>query len=163
MDKERNSNNSYVIGLDIGTRSVVGVVGYLEYGRYKIAAMAQQLHTTRAMLDGQIHDIYKVGDTIRQVKLALERQLNMELKDVCIAAAGRVAMENRVVTATPSATKEAFFPSFAAIAVLMTAHGKQEAKTKISLLSFIRGSQLTARKVRIGIRTTLARQAIISL
>ena len=84
MDKERNSNNSYVFGLDIGTRSVVGVVGYLEYGRFKIAAMAQQLHTTRAMLDGQIHDIYKVGDTIRQVKLSLERQLNMELKDVCI-------------------------------------------------------------------------------
>ena len=43
MDKERNSNNSYVFGLDIGTRSVVGVVGYLEYGRFKIAAMAQQL------------------------------------------------------------------------------------------------------------------------
>ena len=97
MDKERNSNNSYVFGLDIGTRSVVGVVGYLEYGRFKIAAMAQQLHTTRAMLDGQIHDIYKVGDTIRQVKLALERQLNMELKDVCIAAAGRVL---RTVNAT---------------------------------------------------------------
>ena len=94
MDKERNSNNSYVFGLDIGTRSVVGVVGYLEYGRFKIAAMAQQLHTTRAMLDGQIHDIYKVGDTIRQ---ALERQLNMELKDVCIAAAGRVL---RTVNAT---------------------------------------------------------------
>ena len=36
MDKERNSNNSYVFGLDIGTRSVVGVVGYLEYGRFKI-------------------------------------------------------------------------------------------------------------------------------
>ena len=51
MDKERNSNNSYVFGLDIGTRSVVGVVGYLEYGRFKIAAMAQQLHTTRAMLE----------------------------------------------------------------------------------------------------------------
>ena len=97
MDKERNSNNSYVFGLDIGTRSVVGVVGYLEYGRFKIAAMAQQLHTTRAMLDGQIHDIYKVGDTIRQVKLVLERQLNMELKDVCIAAAGRVL---RTVNAT---------------------------------------------------------------
>ena len=36
--------------------------------------MAQQLHTTYTMLDGQIHDIYKEGDTIRQVKLALERQ-----------------------------------------------------------------------------------------
>ena len=42
------------------------------------------------------NDIYKVGDTIRQVKLALERQLNMELKDVCIVA-GRVL---RTVNAT---------------------------------------------------------------
>lgn len=90
MDKEKNSNNNYVFGLDIGTRSVVGVVGYLEYGRFKVVAMAERLHSTRAMLDGQIHDIYKVGDTIRQVKLSLESQLETELKDVCIAAAGRV-------------------------------------------------------------------------
>ena len=90
MDRDKNTNNNYVFGLDIGTRSIVGVVGYLEYGRFKIAAMAEKLHTTRSMLDGQIHDIYKVGDTIRQVKLSLESQLDTELKDVCIAAAGRV-------------------------------------------------------------------------
>ena len=89
MEKDKNTNN-YVFGLDIGTRSIVGVVGYLEYGRFKIAAMAEKLHTTRSMLDGQIHDIYKVGDTIRQVKLSLESQLDIDLKDVCIAAAGRV-------------------------------------------------------------------------
>ena len=34
--------------------------------------------------------IYMVGDTIRQVKLSLESQLDIDLKDVCIAAAGRV-------------------------------------------------------------------------
>ncbi len=89
MEKDKNTNN-YVFGLDIGTRSIVGVVGYLEYGRFKIEAMAEKLHTTRSMLDGQIHDIYKVGDTIRQVKLSLESQLDIDLKDVCIAAAGRV-------------------------------------------------------------------------
>ena len=42
------------------------------------------------MLDGQIHDIYKVGDTIRRVKNSLERQIGFALTDVCIAAAGRV-------------------------------------------------------------------------
>ena len=62
MDKERNSNNSYVFGLDIGTRSIVGVVGYMERNRFKVIAMAEQKHETRAMLDGQIHDIYKVGE-----------------------------------------------------------------------------------------------------
>ena len=32
MEKDKNTNN-YVFGLDIGTRSIVGVVGYLDNGR----------------------------------------------------------------------------------------------------------------------------------
>lgn len=80
----------FVFGLDIGTRSVVGVVGYQERNTFNVVAMADKEHETRAMLDGQIHDIYKVGDTIRAVKLELEKQLDFKLKDVCIAAAGRV-------------------------------------------------------------------------
>ena len=44
----------------------------------------------RAMLDGQIHDIYKVGDTIRKVKNSLENQLEKELRYFIAAAAGRV-------------------------------------------------------------------------
>lgn len=79
-----------VFGLDIGTRSIVGVVGFLDRRGFHIVAMAQKEHETRAMLDGQIHDIYKVGDTIRQVKNELEKQLDRQLSDVCIAAAGRV-------------------------------------------------------------------------
>ena len=82
--------NDLVFSLDIGTRSIVGVVGYLEHNIFHIAAMAQAEHDTRSMLDGQIHDIYKVGDTIRRVKNDLERQLGFTLTDVCIAAAGRV-------------------------------------------------------------------------
>ena len=38
MEKDKNTNN-YVFGLDIGTRSIVGVVGYLEYGRFKICLL----------------------------------------------------------------------------------------------------------------------------
>lgn len=79
-----------VFGLDIGTRSIVGVVGYLSHQVFHVVAMAEEKHATRAMLDGQIHDIYKVGDTIRRVKNSLERQIGFALTDVCIAAAGRV-------------------------------------------------------------------------
>ncbi len=86
-----------VFGLDIGTRSIVGVVGFQDRRGFHVVAMAQQEHETRAMLDGQIHDIYKVGDTIRKVKNDLERQLDRQLSDVCIAAAGRVL---RTVNAT---------------------------------------------------------------
>lgn len=87
---QMNTQNNLVFGLDIGTRNVVGMVGYLEHNRFKIVAMALKEHETRAMLDGQIHDIYKVGDTISAVKFQLEKQINMDLTDVCIAAAGRV-------------------------------------------------------------------------
>ncbi len=85
-----NAQNDLVFGLDIGTRNVVGIVGYLEHNRFKIVAMALKEHETRAMLDGQIHDIYKVGETISTVKYQLEKQIKTELTEVCIAAAGRV-------------------------------------------------------------------------
>ena len=75
MDNTQSRNETLVFGLDIGTRSIVGVVGYMERNRFKVIAMAEQKHETRAMLDGQIHDIYKVGDTIRKVKNSLENQL----------------------------------------------------------------------------------------
>lgn len=83
-------DNGYVFGLDIGTRTIVGVVGRYVHNRFKVSAIVSREHQTRAMLDGQIHDIYKVGDTIRDVKNALESKLNIKLTDVCIAAAGRV-------------------------------------------------------------------------
>ncbi len=97
MDNRTPIKDDLVFGLDIGTRSIVGVVGYMDRTGFHVVAMAQKEHDTRAMLDGQIHDIYKVGDTIRFVKNELERQLERQLSDVCIAAAGRVL---RTVNAT---------------------------------------------------------------
>ena len=79
-----------VFGLDIGTRSVVGTVGYKVNDKFVILAQRVKEHDTRAMLDGQIHDIQKVGDTIREVKSQLESAVNEKLTSVCIAAAGRM-------------------------------------------------------------------------
>ena len=80
-----------VFGLDIGTRSIVGTVGYREGSQFHIVAQCVKYHDTRAMLDGQIHDINKVGEEIVYVKETLEKQLQgRKLKEVCIAAAGRV-------------------------------------------------------------------------
>lgn len=90
MESLEKIKNDLVFGLDIGTRNVVGIIGYMEKNRFKVIAMASEEHSTRAMLDGQIHDIYKVGDTIRKVKNSLIKELDLELTDVCIAAAGRV-------------------------------------------------------------------------
>lgn len=80
-----------VFGLDIGTRSVVGTVGYKRNTReFTVIAQAVRFHETRAMLDGQIHDISSVAETISQVKRELEEKIGRELNEVCIAAAGRV-------------------------------------------------------------------------
>ena len=80
-----------VFGLDIGTRSLVGTVGAREDEHtFKVYAIDQAEHETRAMLDGQIHDIPKVSESIRKMKKRLEAKLGKELTEVSIAAAGRV-------------------------------------------------------------------------
>lgn len=79
-----------VFGLDIGTRNVVGTVGYRTEDAFIVVAQYIMEHETRAMLDGQIHDIGRVAETIRKMKEQLERQIGQPLNEVCIAAAGRV-------------------------------------------------------------------------
>ena len=90
MEGVKEKQGQLVFGLDIGTRSIVGTVGYLNGGKFHVLAQRSREHETRAMLDGQIHDIGKVGETISQVKEQLEVDLGRELTEVCIAAAGRV-------------------------------------------------------------------------
>ncbi len=80
-----------VYGLDIGTRSIVGTVGYKTADRaFTVVAQSTRLHATRAMMDGQIHDIASVANTISEITKELEEQTGQKLKEVCIAAAGRV-------------------------------------------------------------------------
>ena len=90
MEKNKYPDN-LVFGLDIGTRSIIGTVGYKENtNNFKVISHVVREHDTRAMLDGQIHDINKVSESIGLVKRALEKKIGKRLSDVCIAAAGRV-------------------------------------------------------------------------
>ena len=69
-----------VFGLDIGTRSIVGTVGYrTPDGGFVVVAQESVEHETRAMLDGQIHDIQAVADTILVVKRRLEKLTGRKL------------------------------------------------------------------------------------
>ncbi|MBP3678026.1 MAG: dephospho-CoA kinase [Agathobacter sp.] len=87
----RSKQMENVFGLDIGTRNVVGTVGYrTEDEKFTVIAQYIKEHETRAMLDGQIHDIGRVARTVKAVKEELERQIESPLSEVCIAAAGRV-------------------------------------------------------------------------
>lgn len=91
MSDKSAVEQSLVFGLDIGTRNVIGTVGYrTEDNEFIVVAQCVREHETRAMLDGQIHDIGRVGRTITKVKEELERQTEEPLTEVCIAAAGRV-------------------------------------------------------------------------
>ncbi|MDE7425615.1 MAG: rod shape-determining protein [Lachnospiraceae bacterium] len=81
----------YIFGLDIGTRSIVGTVGYRESEKkFVVVAQVVEMHETRSMLDGQIHDIAKVAESIQNVRQKLEEMIGFRLEEVCIAAAGRV-------------------------------------------------------------------------
>lgn len=75
--------------LDIGTRSVVGLLGTSENDNYKIIDFAQCPHRVRAMRDGQIEDIDLACEAVREVKKQLEARSGFQLQRVSIAAAGR--------------------------------------------------------------------------
>jgi cell division protein FtsA len=78
-----------LFSLDIGTRTVVGIVGYHDGQKYKIQAFDVEEHKERAMFDGQVHDIELVAKAVLKVKERLEKKVGLKLKRVSIAAAGR--------------------------------------------------------------------------
>ena len=78
-----------IFALDIGTRSIIGVVGRVESGRFHVLAIEKENHGQRAMLDGQIEDIERVAAVADVVKQRLENRTKLRLTRVCVAAAGR--------------------------------------------------------------------------
>lgn len=57
-----------LFSLDIGTRTVVGVVSVLEADGYRVLDYEIMSHPERAMYDGQIHDIEKVTQVVCKIK-----------------------------------------------------------------------------------------------
>ncbi len=83
-----NNERSRLFALDIGTRSVVGLVGEREGLQTRILGYERQEHHTRSMMDGQIHDVQEVSRILASVKERLEESYGT-LTQVSIAAAGR--------------------------------------------------------------------------
>ncbi len=79
-----------VFALDIGTRTVIGLVGVKEGKRFKVIASEIMEHKSRAMYVGQVHDLAGVAEVVSQIKERLEKKVGFRLKSVSIAAAGRV-------------------------------------------------------------------------
>lgn len=87
--------NDVILALDIGTRSIIGMVGVVEEGKVKIIAVEKEDHTERAMMDGQIENIEKVAHLAGKVKERLENKTRVRLTRVCVAAAGRALKTKR--------------------------------------------------------------------
>ncbi|MFI3254330.1 MAG: cell division FtsA domain-containing protein [Eubacteriales bacterium] len=83
------SQSELIFALDIGTRSVIGVVGEARGEMFHVLYMAKEEHVKRAMMDGQIEDIDQVAKIVTIVKERLEEQIGSPLSRVCVAAAGR--------------------------------------------------------------------------
>lgn len=88
------SPDELIFALDIGTRSIIGLVGLMRNDRFHIVAIETVEHEKRAMIDGQIEDIDEVASVAGQVKASLETQIGFALHRVCVAAAGRALKTN---------------------------------------------------------------------
>jgi len=98
--KSQNDQNDRIFALDIGTRSVVGLIVQSNDEKFQVLDYAIREHDERSMLDGQIHDIMAVAKVIRQIKEELE-QRNGPLHKVAVAAAGRSLRTRRVHVEMP--------------------------------------------------------------
>ncbi|MDD3299131.1 MAG: hypothetical protein PHP19_09735, partial [Firmicutes bacterium] len=94
MDREPLNR---MFALDIGTRTVVGVLalGGTQRNRLEIIDMEVMEHRDRSMFDGQIHDIGRVTEVVKEVKRKLEQRNGCSLQHVSVAAAGRALITHR--------------------------------------------------------------------
>ena len=87
--RTKRQQGDTVFALDIGTRTVVGVLAEKTSAGYKVIDMETIAHESRSMTDGQIEDIDAVSAVVKAVKSALERRQSIKLQRACVAAAGR--------------------------------------------------------------------------
>lgn len=78
-----------IFALDIGTRTIVGVLAKKLDTGCEILDIETVAHEKRCMTDGQIEDIKTVAEDIKKVRRALEQKNHISLTSACIAAAGR--------------------------------------------------------------------------
>ncbi|BBB90249.1 MAG TPA: cell division FtsA domain-containing protein [Methylomusa anaerophila] len=101
--------NRLLFALDIGTRSVVGLIGEQAGNSIKLLAFDREEHHTRAMLDGQIHDVREVAEVLGNVKSRLEDRVG-PLKKVAVAAAGRALCTLQVTSEMDTSTRGTLTP-----------------------------------------------------
>ena len=89
--------NEKLFALDIGTRSIVGIILEQSGEKYHVADILVKEHKERAMVDGQIHNVLLVAQLIQEIKEELEKT-HGPLTKVSVAAAGRSLKTEQAVT-----------------------------------------------------------------
>ena len=70
--KRSQREENVVFGLDIGTRSVVGTVGYMMDDKFYVVAQHVQAHETRAMLETYGKQVDFIDfESLRQIEAAI--------------------------------------------------------------------------------------------
>ncbi|MCM1334447.1 MAG: rod shape-determining protein, partial [Eubacterium sp.] len=95
-ETELRPQGSTVFALDIGTRTVVGIIGEYIDDKFRLTGYVSVPHTKRAMVDGQVEDIKQTAKIVAQVKDELEHRTGIKLERVSIAAAGRALKTARL-------------------------------------------------------------------
>lgn len=91
-----HADKAPIFALDIGTRSIVGVLAHHQDGKLEIIDCEIREHLERSVQDGQIHDVEKVAEVIQKIKKELESRNQVQLKQVSVAAAGRSLKTMRI-------------------------------------------------------------------
>lgn len=128
--------NDYVFALDIGTRTVVGLLCRVtETDNLVVEHYCVERHPQRAMLDGQIHEVGQVSAVLARVKENLEEKVGVVLERAAIAAAGRALSTLRTSARIDlSSTREITAADLHSLEIQVLAKAREEmAKEQASL------------------------------
>ena len=93
--RHSDQEQDLIDALDIGTRSVSGLLARQEQDKMRVLEVERRPHERRTMLDGQIEDIRQVAKVVSEVTKSLEERSGRKLERACVAAAGRALRTER--------------------------------------------------------------------
>ncbi|HUW64367.1 MAG TPA: cell division FtsA domain-containing protein [Spirochaetia bacterium] len=141
--KKTPAPENTIFALDIGTRTVIGLVGVPKSGKLGIVAQHLVEHERRTMLDGQIHDIPGVAGAVREVVHHLEEKTGFGLQRVAIAAAGRSLITGRGRAEQNTEGRRADWPEVEALTMAAVRQAHREVETHTPGLTCVGHSVLS--------------------
>ncbi|MBS4008524.1 MAG: rod shape-determining protein [Clostridium sp.] len=99
-------SDKHLLALDVGTRKVTGMLLEKKERGFEILSVETREHRTRAMLDGQIHDIPRVAEVVSEVHNLLQQKGQCKISRAAVAAAGRSLYTQRGRAQLPAASSK---------------------------------------------------------